>query len=217
MNRIARDANSMDSTRLRQPTMTLPRTTFSTLTTRVAMMTVLASGSLALADPPVTIEGGCDVSGHNYEWTITHQHTAPLVYIEIPHYRADTFEVPAGWEKEFINKNSPVFDPGKCIARSETGLPAGQSVTLNVRINPTGALQGSGYILLKFADGQTASVLAEVPVKETFLEAWGKAIGLGGMFVAFVAIQWWRGRGKKKNRTQESLASTMNTATGRTH
>lgn len=153
---------------------------------------------VATAQPVVTVTGGSDISGHIYTWSIVHDHDSPLIYFEIPHYRADVFDPIDGWEPEFINKNSMGNKPGKCIGRSGVGLAAGVPLTVNIRINPTGAMTGRGHMIFKFADGQTVRVAAEVPVKETALHEKGSLIAMSVFFAIFLLYQWRQNRRKRK-------------------
>ncbi len=154
----------------------------------------LAPVSPVLGDgmPKVTIKGGSDISAHNYSWTITHDHDAPLVYVEIPHFRVDLFNAPQGWTAEIINQNSLDLKPGKCIAEvtdPSRGLKRGESAKFGVRVNPAEAPRGEDTILLRFADGVEVRVTAVVPVKPSSFEQWAPPAVLAVMFGAYVLIQ----------------------------
>ena len=53
----------------------------------------------------MAIEGGVRPSNRQYyDWKVTNHHTSPIIYIEFPHYHADTFGAPAGWTQEWKNR-----------------------------------------------------------------------------------------------------------------
>lgn len=156
----------------------------------------------ASAQPQVTLTGGSDLSGHNYAWTITHQHSAPLVFVEIPHYRGDLFFAPDGWSTEIINQNSLDYKPGKCIAKTmeqSGGLPRDQSAEFRLRINPAGALQKPGTILLRFADGAEVALPTEVPGRQSSTEHYALPVSLAAIFVAYLVFGYF-----KKRKTKQS-------------
>lgn len=158
-----------------------------------SVMLAAAVSTAASAEPVVTVSGGSDISGQNYEWTITHEYEAPLVYVAIPHFRGDLFYGPAGWRTEVVNKNSLDFQPGTCIAETEEpsrGLVRGQAGTFRLRLNSAGAPEGEGDIVVRFADGVEARVTAAVPVKQTSpIEPYATPAALGGMFALYLLVR----------------------------
>ncbi len=167
---------------------------------------VLAFAQAAVAQPAITIDGGADVSAHNYKWTVSHDHSAPLVYVEMPHFRVDTFTVPEGWTAEIENQNSLDLKPGRCIANAEdpnAGLPRGEPGVFTLRVNPAKALRGQAEAIFRFADGVEVTKLLELPVKPSSFEQWAPPVALGAMFAVFVAVQ----AARKKKRRRARLAN----------
>ncbi len=168
---------------------------------------VLATACLVtdLSAVEVSIQGEVDTSGHLYEWRIWHDHSAPLVYVEIPHFRVDMFTAPDGWSAEIENQNSPDLKPGRCLATAtdpSRGIRKGDQGTFTARVNPTSAPVGVGVIKCRFADGVEATAQARVPVKSSSLEQWAPAGLLGGFFLAYVAYA--SRKRKRQVRTAES-------------
>ncbi|UCG17404.1 MAG: hypothetical protein JSV19_05115 [Phycisphaerales bacterium] len=133
----------------------------------------------------MTITGGADVSGHNYEWTVTNHHSSPIVLVQFPHYMADVFTPPDGWTSEMTNP----LGKGVCSVESVTGLPTGRSVTVGLRVAPRGAFRGRGNVLVRFADDTEVLVPAEMPTKEPFIRRNIPVIGLGLAFGAFLLVR----------------------------
>ncbi len=160
---------------------------------------VLVFAQTAAAQPTITIEGGADASAHNYEWTISHDHSAPLIYVEIPHFRADTFTVPQGWTAEIENQNSLDLKPGKCIAKTpDPGLPRGDTGVFFIRVNAAKALRGQAETIFRFADGIEVVKLMELPVKPSSFEQWAPPVVLLSMFTVFLAAKAARNRKRRK-------------------
>lgn len=157
--------------------------------------------------PPASISGGADISQHQYTFRITHQHAQPLVYVEIPHFRADLFTVPDGWLKQLTNQNSFDDQLGKCTAEPGPGNPGlrrGESLEVSLRVCPTGAPVGKGEILLRFLDGAQYLIAAELPVRETTLHRQLPLIGGGSIFVILLAARAFRRR--RRARVREGVA-----------
>ncbi len=162
------------------------------------MATPLAAG----ADrPEVTITGGADASGRQYTWTITNGYTSPIVYLEIPHYRAGLFFAPEGWatgESTYLVNVGVEDRPGVCIARAAAvtdGIASGQSATFDVQIGARGARRGPGTVLVRFADGTETTVSGvELPRQETLGDKYVTLIGLGLIFAVGLLIQAIRAR-----------------------
>lgn len=169
-----------------------------TLTTQMfrwMILFALVQTCAVTAEPKVTVTGGADPTAHNYTWTITHDHTARLIRVEIPHYRADIFTAPQGWSAEIINRQSLDFKPGKCIAQavdSSRGLSRGPSARFTMRA--AGSLRGTGLMVLQFADGTEASALAEIPTKPSDAAQWAIPGGMASMFVVLLLVRAVRAR-----------------------
>lgn len=154
------------------------------------MLAMVAARAMA-AGPSAAVTGGCDPSGHNYEWTIVHDHESPLVYVEIPHFRADMFSAPDGWTTEIINQNSPDLQPGKCIAQVtalSTGLRRGEKGEFTMRINAASAQKGRRAMRLRFADRAEIDVMATIPIEYSSLERYLVPLVLGGSFGLYLLV-----------------------------
>ena len=165
----------------------------------MALAAVLPSA--AASEPQVTIVGGADVTAHSYAWTITHRHSASLVYVEIPHFRATLFYAPQGWTTEIINLQSLDFKPGKCIAEAvdpSHGLGRGQPGRFTMLAAKS--LRGSGPIVLRFADGTRTTVTAEVPIGQSTFEHWAAPLALATMFAVYLLVRTMRAR-RLRNRS----------------
>ena len=177
------------------------------LTTRMFRWAILFSllhACTATAEPKVTVTGGADPTAHNYTWTITHKHSAKLISVEIPHYRADIFTAPEGWSTEIINRQSLDFKPGECIAQaldSSRGLSRGQSAVFAMRA--ADSLRSEGLILLHFADGTETSVSAEIPTKPSAAGQWAIPASMGSMFAIIIAVRAGRARRRRNRQLRE--------------
>ncbi len=158
---------------------------------------VLWPAAGALAQPRVTVEGGADPTGQNYSWTIQHDHASPLVFVSVPHHRADLFLPPKGW-KGSIEHATGWFDRmGYCIARPEdpgAAIARGKSAQFGLRVPVRGIARGKEAMSFRFADGVEASVPAEVPVREPIGEQYTPVIGLGLIFAGLLVFRAWKAR-----------------------
>jgi len=176
-----------------------------------ALVTTLGPlGSASAQEQPLaTVEGGADVTGHNYTWTVTNQHSSPIVAVEIPHYRADLFFGPDGWstaESTYLVNVGVKDRPGVCKAQAPSktaGIPRGRSAQFKARINARGAKRGRAEVVVEYADGTRVTVAnVEVPRAETLGEKHTLKIGFGVMFALFLGAQAIRHR--KRNREGEA-------------
>lgn len=149
-------------------------------------------------DALATIAGGADPSGQQFEWVVTNHHVSPLVEITFPHYRADTFTAPQGWETDCTNLvNVGVADePGTCTARAHDPQRAIQPLrqgTFSMRLARGGAPRGKARVQVRFADGQTATIAGvELPVPPSSFQRFAPVAGLGAILALVVATQVWR-------------------------
>lgn len=153
---------------------------------------LIIDASPAAGTPTVTITGGADASGHNYEWNITHDHAAPLIYVEIPQFRAGWHAPPDGWTGDLTHPRGIGGLDGLFIAQAksrENGISRGQVARFRLNIGAEGTPRGEGEVLLRFADGSEATVLAEVPVKESAADQNISLIGLGLIFGVFLVVR----------------------------
>jgi len=148
------------------------------------------------ADPAglVAVEGGADFSGHNYTWTVTNRHSASIVHVSFPHFRADLFQAPPGWVTKCTNLvGVGVADPrGECAAESAPpvdGIRPQRSAQFTMRIAAAGAQRRTGTVTVRFADGREAQVAGvELPQSEPKSEQFMPLMGLGVIFAIFVII-----------------------------
>ena len=162
-----------------------PRTAAWARRLLTATIPLLAPPAWALGDQHATITGGADTSGQNYEWTVTHDYSSPIVLIEFPHRMGNIFLTPDGWTQTMTNLRAD--RPGMCRAESAEGLPAGHSAVFTLRLDPRGSPRGEKEVIVHFADGTRELVWAEVPVRESFLAQHAPLLGLGVVF-AFLLL-----------------------------
>jgi hypothetical protein len=130
---------------------------------RVAITGIMLVATTAARAEMATIEGRADTSGHNYEWVVTNDSASPIVSIEFPHYHADLFSVPPGWQSKttfLVNVGVP-DEPGVCIATAQPpnpGIVRGGSARFGMRITAKGAPVGKGAVKVRFADGREVLV-----------------------------------------------------------
>ncbi len=168
----------------------------------VALLGVLTAGvPCGLAQSPLaTIEGGADVSGQNYSWTITNRHTLPIVMVEIPHYHADTFRYPPGWTSECTNlQMAGARDlPGVCRAKvdsAQAGIAPGATETFGVRLAKSGANRRAGKITVRFSDDSELMIGGvELPSPPSRSEQYELLVGLALVFTILLAVHAWRRR-----------------------
>jgi len=166
----------------------------------------LAGGLVARADErDVTVVGGPDATGQNYEWTITNQDRSSIVEVRIPHYRATLFHAPLGWKTDASTYlvNVGVADrPGECIARAPSeleGIVPGKSGLFRLQITPGGARRGVGSVTVRFADGrETAIARVAVPQPELVGDRYVSVIGLALIFGVVIGVQMRRRRHSKR-------------------
>lgn len=161
---------------------------------------------LAGADdvPRVTITGGADATGQNYEWRVRNNSNSRIVEVVFPHYHADMFIVPDPevWKRECTNlsvagaKNAG--EPGTCrawVTNKQRGIAPGFDAVFRMRIARVGAQHRPGQVIVRFADGtQTTVSGVEVPSRPTFGERYVMAIGMGLVFLLIVWSQMRRRR-----------------------
>lgn len=157
--------------------------------TRMSAVLLLAALPVAAAraqDGPTlaTITGGRDQSGQNYQWTIRNLHTSPLVYMEFPHYFADLFVPPDGWdlgECTNLMRAGAREAPGVCraSATAEKGIQPRLSAKVQMRLGRGGRdYHGKGTVTLRFADGKEARIAnVELPVAPSAMDRFIMPIG----------------------------------------
>lgn len=172
-----------------------------TITAALAVWLVTTPPAPASGSPKVGIAGGADASGHNYRWTITNNHSSPIVSVEFPHYHADLFFAPEGWGTETTALVNVGYKdaPGECIATVDSpakGIANGRSQAFGMRIAPLPTRRGGGTVIVRFADGSSARVdSVELPRPERIGDKYLPLIGLGMIFLVWVVFRAVRGRG----------------------
>lgn len=161
----------------------------------------LVAPRTAAQQPKVTITGGADASGQNYRWTVTNHYGSPVVYIQFPHYHADTFFAPDGWEKECTNliRVGARNAPGTCTTwadSAEKGIAPGRSAEFGMRLASAGGHhRRAGRVTVRFADGtQTIVAGVELPTASTTPERLYGLIGFALVFLIIVIVQTRRRR-----------------------
>lgn len=182
-----------------------PRRTSRSALPRIAspllLSVALVAPRTAAQQPKVTITGGADGSGQNYHWTVTNHCGSPVVYIQFPHYHADTFITPDGWEKECINliRVGARNAPGTCTASVDSpgkGIAPGRSTEFGMRLARGGGHhRRPGHVTVRFADGtQTIVAGVELPTASSTSEQLYALIGFALVFVIIVIVQTRRRR-----------------------
>lgn len=157
--------------------------------------------------------GGADPSGHEYAWKLTNEGASSIVEVRIPHYRANLFFPPDGWESSCTGlvavgaKN----EPGLCTvkpASGKEGLTPGRSVELRMQIAAAGAKRRAGSVVVRFADGAEFSVAGvELPTRESSGDRYVAPTGLG-LIIMILAFR----NARRKRRRQRIEASGTNQA-----
>ena len=174
---------------------------------RVVLAVVCLVGpavALAQSDlPKLTISGGASDVDHSYNWTISHEHTSPVVYVEFPHYRASLFFAPERWTtKSTFLVNVGVEDrPGVCTAEAgspASGIAAGAVADFKMQVVWRGTSPGTGAVLVRFADGAEVKVSdVELPVRESLSDKFMALYALGAGFLIWVLVRAIRNRKDK--------------------
>lgn len=174
---------------------------------QVVAVAIMWVSCAAAAEPGVSISGGVDATGQFYSWTISNGHSLSILYVEIPHYGADTAEAPEDWAGELTNRLGQGGRPGKFISAAEfpsSRIPPGGSAQFSLRLPSPSDAKGIRDALVRFEDGSEVLVSIEVPLKETTGERNVSLIALGVIFILYVSARAvWRAR---KRATAGSVA-----------
>jgi len=178
-----------------------------------ALATTLALATPGSADQPlVAITGGVQEDNRQFfVWTVTNRHTAPIVFVEFPHYRADSLNAPAGWSQEWKNramlggKDAPGWVRAT-VADALQGIRPGGSATFELRLARGDTLTRRGNVTVRFADG-TQFVVAgvQVPAAPSFLERYVMVFGLAAIFIIAVLVHV-----RRRPRLREPAAPSAN-------
>lgn len=148
----------------------------------------------------VTISGGADASGHHYTWTIRNRHSSPIVYVEIPHHRADLFTPPDGW-----TQSRPERGVLAATADSvDVGITSGRPGVFYMRISAGGAGRGTGTIRVRFQDGTEVQV-GGVTLPQPPSDRYAAPIGLSAIFALWLAVRILRRRRSRRGDKPQTL------------
>ncbi len=144
-------------------------------------------------EPIVTIEGGMQDTD-DYSWEITNHGDKPIVYVEFPHFHADLFTPPRGWEIEctfLVNVGVPE-KPGICTATATDpadGIQPGRTARFDMRIAKLETYRGEGEAKLRFSDGtETIVGGVELPRGLTLAERSGPALGFAVVVLIMILV-----------------------------
>ena len=175
----------------------------------IVFSALISIGTLGVAvgsddGPRVVVDGGADVSGQVYTWTVTNRSTSPITRVEFPHYRASMFFAPSKWSVDctFLVNVGVEDSPGVCVATTPTpteGIAPGRSSEFSLQCSASGARRGTGVVRVRFADETDYQVTGvELPQPEGAGDKYVPLIGLAaiaGVFAIFAVI---RGRGVRR-------------------
>ena len=138
----------------------------------------------------VRITGGADGPGQNYTWQVVNLSDSRIVSIAFPHYHADVFRIPDGWEQETTglatagSKDSHLGGIARAFVNDpERGLAQGFDAQFELRIARVGAQRRPGEVTVKFANGTEVIVPdVELPTMKTFGEQYIMGFGLALIF-----------------------------------
>lgn len=167
--------------------------------------------------PLVEISGGADESRQNYQWKVTNRHGSPIVFIQFPHFHADTFSVPNRWKQEctnLIGAGKPTHLSGVCTAKVVSpadGIAPGRAAEFGMRLALLGGDRPSpGRVTVRFADGtETIVEGVELPMATSILEKMVAPIGLALIFGIIVLFEV---RRRRRARTAATPKPSHNAA-----
>lgn len=152
----------------------------------------------------VRIEGGPDVSGQNYFWTVTPPDDTYLDRLVFPHYGANTFDVPDDWDWDCTKliQVGTVAGPGECVAtnKSVLGSPNGEELTFRMGLGPAGASRGTGTVIVSLGNGSIVTVPdVALPTDEPTSERYITLVALAAMFGLLILVQAVRKRKSRRS------------------
>jgi hypothetical protein len=170
------------------------------------LVTLLASAPDLKAEAgPVKILSEVDPTGTEYTYKVTNAYTEPIVYIEFPHFKADMFRTPPGWEQEctYLANVGVKEKPGVCIGRpgqGSMGVLPGHSEAFGLSTTADRPPIGRGTVIVRFADGKEVKVagvqLPEAPPGGITRHV--PLIGVAAIFFGWVLFRTLRGRRKQQ-------------------
>lgn len=150
----------------------------------VLLCMLATSSAMGVDSPKATMIGGADASGRNYSWTVTNDHSSPIVFVEFPFDKVLLFLAPQGWQTDCGRQTGAAFEHSAktCAARTPSpasGIARGTTEDFEMRLFRSGARRGPGTVLVRFADGSEVRVGGvELPQRK----------GLGDRYVALFAL-----------------------------
>ena len=135
--------------------------------------------------------------GRWFVWTVTNRSTQPITYFKAPHWAGYTVNPPDGWKF-----NVPHRDPSGfvlCEAPSRgLGIRSGDTGEFRLEIKGDHTLTAQ-TVVIGFADGRKIEVPGVTcPSRQSFLQTYVPAIGLGGAFGLYLLVSVLRKRGKSQ-------------------
>lgn len=188
---------------------------------------LLCSLVFAQTSGGITITGGPDGSGQNYEWTVTNNSPSPIIDISFPHHHADTFISPGDhtpasdlddWTEECSHLQVAGATQSNGICRAfvtdpDRGILPGRNAKFGVRIARIGAEKGPGNVTVKLGDGTTVTVAGVMlPVAPSVGQKYGMTIFMGGGLAVFIAIQVARRRRAREAAARAAAGEAGNAA-----
>jgi len=165
------------------------------------MLTSLTASIAAAQTPKVTITGGVDDLRINYTWQVTNHHTSRIIYVEFPHFMAETFTPPKGWswdESTNMPKANVSPKPGLCIGRVKStigGIAPSMTATFAMRVQTPTVKRRPGNVLVRFADGTEVTVTGvELPHRESKFEKYSTPIGIAALGILWLIVRTIRKR-----------------------
>lgn len=144
---------------------------------------------------PVTITGGRDANGQNYAWTVTNHGETAIVGIEFPHYRADMFSAPPGWQVDATNLQNVGVSQTRGVCKASTDDPRlsiqrNRSAEFTMRIARGGPHPGAGVVTVELADGKRLQIAGvDLPTAPASTEKWLMPVGIGVLLALLIAWQ----------------------------
>lgn len=172
----------------------------------------LVHACVAYGSDGVSIEGGADKSGQNYEWIVSNESDSPIVFVEFPQYGAAVQITPTGWSSELTNPRGVGGRDGVFTANAKSvadGIARGSSMTFRLTVTVGGTPRGRGDVTVRFEDGREVRVSAEVPVKTSLADRNVSLIGLSVIFGGFLLVRFLR---RRKGRVSDGHPPTENPA-----
>ena len=163
---------------------------------KAVLLCALATSTAMGANPPtVSMTGGADVSGRNYSWTVTNDHSSPIVFVEFPFDKVLLFLAPQGWQTDCGRQTGATFEHSAktCAARAPSpasGIARGATEEFEMRLFRSGARRGPGTVLVRFADGSEVMVgRVELPQRKGVGDRYVALFALGAAFAVWGVVR----------------------------